>query len=340
MAVIKIKVVVSTLSEVQKLFDRIKIYRSTTGLTGTFTEITEPADRMVLETGKIVYEFSDLTGATGYFYKSSYFHSVSLLESSLSEAQQGEGDSALDIISVDELKNFYLLGIDLTIDNGEAFPESMYEWYIKAAVSWVERRLDIPIRPKSIEAEESDFYREDFIKFMFLTLKEYPVIDVEQVQLVLPGNNVIQTFDREWLYLDKDGGQVSIVPPSANAGVLVLGLAGFWPPALMWTQRFIPNAFRTKYTAGFEAGKVPEGIKHIVGMVAAMGPLNIAGDLLVGAGIAAQSLSIDGLSQSISTTSSATNAGYGARIIEYQKEIKDMIPTLTRYYKAKRMAVV
>jgi hypothetical protein len=76
-----------------------------------------------------------------------------------------------------------------------------------------------------------------------------------------------------------------------------------------------------------------------VGMIASMGPFNIAGDMIAGAGIASQSIGIDGLSQSVSTTSSATNAGYGARIIQYQKDVKDQIKHLQNYYKGPRLTV-
>ena len=61
--------------------------------------------------------------------------------------------------------------------------------------------------------------------------------------------------------------------------------------------------------------------------------LNIAGDLIAGAGIATQSISIDGLSQSVGTTSSATNSGYGARVIQFNKELKELMTTLRAKYK-------
>jgi hypothetical protein len=70
-----------------------------------------------------------------------------------------------------------------------------------------------------------------------------------------------------------------------------------------------------------------------------MGPLNIAGDLIAGAGIATKSLSMDGLSQSISTTASATNAGYGARILQYNKHIEESMKTLKAYYTGISMVV-
>jgi len=104
-------------------------------------------------------------------------------------------------------------------------------------------------------------------------------------------------------------------------------------------NRFVPDVFRVDYTAGFEAGKVPADIIDLIGKKASFGPLNIAGDLLGGAGIASQSVSVDGLSQSFNTTSSATNAGYGARLVQYSKEIKELLPMLEKYYKGIRMVV-
>jgi hypothetical protein len=74
-------------------------------------------------------------------------------------------------------------------------------------------------------------------------------------------------------------------------------------------------------------------------MKASMGALNIAGDLIAGAGIATKSLSMDGLSQSISTTASATNAGYGARILQYNKEIDERMKNLRNYYLGIQMVV-
>jgi hypothetical protein len=80
-------------------------------------------------------------------------------------------------------------------------------------------------------------------------------------------------------------------------------------------------------------------IRDIIGMKAAMGPLNIAGDLIAGAGIASKSISLDGLSQSISTTSSATNAGYGSRIIQYTKQIDGMMEGMRERYQGINMVV-
>jgi hypothetical protein len=102
----------------------------------------------------------------------------------------------------------------------------------------------------------------------------------------------------------------------------------------------VPGVWHFDYRAGFEINSVPPLLKHVIGMAASIGILNIAGDLVAGAGIATKSVSVPGLSQSIGTTSSATNAGYGSRILEYQKEIKSAMPTLRAFFgKTVRMVV-
>jgi len=339
MAVIKLSVMVPDIDTVRSYFDFIKIYRSTTGIDGVYTEITGVGTRIALEDGVTVYSYTDTAGDEGYYYKSSFYNSTSALESSLSDPQEGEGDPALDVISVDELKSFYLFGLDLTDDEGTEYPTELYEHFIRSAVSAVEHKLDIPIIPRTIPDERHDFIRDDYENFVWLELDVFPVINVETVKMVMPGEQLITEFDQEWFQLQKESGQLQLVPGTGTANLILLGTSGAYLPFIYGTRKMIPNVFRIKYTAGFPSGEVPAVIKDLVAKVACFGPLNIAGDLVVGAGIATTSLSIDGLSQSISSTSSATNAGYGARLLQYSKEIKEIVPTLLRYYKGLRLRV-
>lgn len=340
MAAITVTVVVSKLDSVLSLYDRIRIYRSTSGKSGPYTEITTDRDRPGLEAGKVTYQYLDTAGDPAYWYRSSYSNSTSGAESSMSLPSQGEGDSALDIVSVDELKTNYLFGLDLTDDSGREYPTSLYEWFIRSAVSWLEHRLDIPIAPVVIEDEAHDYYREDYPKWIWMKLRQAPVISVQRVRLVLPGDEVVKEFESSWIQLQKESGQLELVPGTGTAGTILLGASGSYIPLIYGGARFIPRVFRVDYTAGFEEGEVPAMIKDVIAKKASFGPLNIAGDLLGGAGIASQSISIDGLSQNFNTTSSATNAGYGARLLQYGKEIKEVLPRLEKFYRGIKMAVV
>lgn len=77
---------------------------------------------------------------------------------------------------------------------------------------------------------------------------------------------------------------------------------------------------------------VPQGLIQAVGFVAAALPLDTAGDLIAGAGIGSFSIGVDGLSQSVATTSSATNAGYGAKLISYKTQVKQILKAYKSLY--------
>lgn len=334
---ITITIVVPNITEVMSVFDRIKVYRSTTGEAGPYLEITTPLTRIALESAKTAYVYTDASGDAGYFYRVSFFHATTQAESLPSLPEQGDGDDALDLISVDELKQIFLFGVELTNDKGEPYPDLMFQHGIRQAVSRLEHELDLPLLPTIIEDEAHDFMAQEWSKFIWLQLARFPVISIEEIRLVLPTEQNVLTFRPEWIRLLDGGasGQVNIVP---GVGQIALGSAT-WIQLIRGGADFLPDVIRVDYTAGFARGRLPATLKEAIGKLAAFGPLNIAGDLVAGPGIASKSNSIDGLSQSITSTKNASSAGYTARLKQYAEELKDLLPMLRRYYKGQRMLV-
>ncbi len=331
---------VPNLAGVMSIYDRIKVYSTTTldsnGAPTGFTEVTDAATRIILVANSATYVFVDPAGTSSTWYTISYFHSTTLAESSQSAPTQGSSAEAFSVLTVEELKSIFLFGIDLTDDLGTPYPDALFSLYIQSAYQHVKDKLDIDIVAKSYTDEAHDFYKQDYNKYIWMKMKHVPIQSVERVQLVLPTNQQIIDYDLSWVHLDKEGGQIEIVPGS---GQVTLGQTGAFLPLVFGGQDYLPQAFRVSYTSGFAEGQIPANIKEVIGMLASFGPLGIAGDLLVGAGIASQSLSIDGLSQTVNTTSSATNSGYGARLVQYQKQLKDMWPVLYNRYHPRNMVV-
>jgi len=83
----------------------------------------------------------------------------------------------------------------------------------------------------------------------------------------------------------------------------------------------------------------PRDVLGLMGMYASRYLLNIAGDLIAGAGIANKSISFNGVSQSIGTTSSPENSGFSARIKQYESQIKQILPMLRRKYQGAMIGV-
>lgn len=95
MAAIKLKIVVDHLDNVLLQFDQIKVYRSTTGRDGVYSEITGPTTRVDLVAGTTLYEYIDASGDSSYWYKFAFYNSTTTNEGSLSEPLQGTGRSGV-----------------------------------------------------------------------------------------------------------------------------------------------------------------------------------------------------------------------------------------------------
>lgn len=250
------------------------------------------------------------------------------------EALNQRPDNTADAlaISVQELKENFLFGVDMTDDDGNPYPESMFEFYIRSAMEWMETELPGVILVNKEITEHRDYYLNDYANYNFLRLNWFPATEVSEISIQFPLSTNALKFDSAWFRIDSTSSQTRLIPTQGSISSILLGQGGNYLPLFYSGQDNLPMVWKVVYKAGFLPGKCPLNIKELIGMKAAMGPLNIAGDLIAGAGIASKSIGIDGLSQSISTTSSATNAGYGARILQYNKEIKERLQRLKDYY--------
>ena len=89
MATIKIRFYVPELSNVMLNYDQVKVYRSDLE-DGTYVEITDALTRIPLVVDVTNYEYIDTVAPTPlYWYKTAYFNSTTLLESTLSAPIQG-----------------------------------------------------------------------------------------------------------------------------------------------------------------------------------------------------------------------------------------------------------
>ena len=236
-------------------------------------------------------------------------------------------------VDVDFVRNTFLFGVNLKDDDGNPLPDSVIEFYIESATRWLERALSINILPVSVKNESHDYYYTDYEQYSFVRLLHYPVRAVCKVAMRFPLTTEVLAFDPSWYRTESVAGQVNLIPTQGSFSAILMGQGGSFLPMVYSGKDYVPHIIHVDYEAGFPDGQIPADILNLIGMKAAIGPLNIAGDLIAGAGIANKSISLDGLSESIGTTSSATNAGYGARILQYEKQIKDDLALVRRNFK-------
>lgn len=246
------------------------------------------------------------------------------------------------IISAEELTATYFFGIGIKDQLGNVMPNNTINNYIKSAQLELEHFLDIKLN-KQIVREKFDFFRDDWYHWGFIPTT-YPVNKAFSLDGFVNTIRQIQYPD-QWLSVRTSNNglyrrQIHIIPnqdsPTTNSNSVVY--SGITPHMGFLHNRTIPNYWEAVYCTGFD--EVPMDLVNFVGKLAAINIFHILGDLILGAGIASQSIGIDGLSQSISTTSSATNAGYGSRITGYLADLKKMKPELKSYYKGFTMTAL
>jgi hypothetical protein len=321
-------------------YDRIKVQRRKGPTDPVWVEITKPATRLVIEPGRINYWYVDEKVDPRAEYMPVLHDSTGVLPDvpQTGMVQRAVDDRYTYVLTPEELKDRYawgLLGIFVDGD-GNPFPDRLYAHYIQYGIGKFEAKTRLRILPTPV-LEHHDYSPAENADGRYWTflLDEFPLVSVESVVVRLPGL-APQTIPPEWLRVDTKLGLVDVVPDPNTARASSLMIPGMFRGNV---SRFTPQAVEIAYTAGFPLGQVPQNIIDMIGKEAVSGPLNLGGDLVGGAAIASQSMSIDGLSQSVNTTSSATNAGFGSRLIQYNNELKRDYPVIINLYKGPRLYV-
>lgn len=323
---------------VMRMFDQMAVFECATR-NGVYVEETGVGTRIELIDRQVFYNFFMPAKPIGRWYKARFFDSTTDEWGPYSAPMKAVAPDYAQIITVAELKTNWLWGIDLTDDKGVPYPRDLFEGYIREAVNYVEMALDTSFVPTA-RVEQQDHYVQDYAEFEFIQLDRFPVLGVDSLIHQIGPNQQIFSVPTNWITVDNETGQLRVVPVQGSLEeVFITGSGRYIGPAIMMNMRW-PAYLRIQYRYGFALGQIPELAKGIIARLACFGPLNIAGDLLLGAGIASISMGLDGVHQSISSTSSATNAGYGARLIRYDKEVKAMLPVLRRYFDGLRMTVI
>lgn len=247
------------------------------------------------------------------------------------------------IISPEELLALYFYGVKIQSQDGSEMSNETILTYIKAATQEIENFLGIKILKKFVQ-EDIDYYNDSYQETMPLIQTSFFVNEALSLTGRIGTSEQIK-FPRTWLSTKRSSEElyrksIRVIPTGSGqhtSGGDVL-LTGFFSQIGLMQYRNVPNYFQAQYITGFN--RVPFDILNVIGKLAAMGLFGIAGDLILGAGIASMSLGIDGLSQSVSSTSSATNSGYGSRVLQYQKEINESLKRLKLRYKSINLTVL
>jgi hypothetical protein len=352
---------VNHLSAVLEQYDQIKLYRADTE-SGSYTEITDVTSRIDLIPAQEQYYYDDSDGHSDHWYKASYYNSSTAEESQLGDAFQAQTYAekigySFDnyspppgewgkILTADDMRYTYMFGIDaIATDSQESeFTDAQFDYFIEAALEEVERYLTLDIRrrvyktnpdntavraPKyraNVDFTDYDdpyeFDPKEWQNYGFVQFRHWPLIKIDRAILYSPvKGEVLDFLEQDWVRMSRNVGQLHLFPKSgfSYGPYQISGM-----PWILLGQRY-PSAFEFDYQTGFETSDfVPRDLRDLVGMYAAIKALDTIGDGLL-AGFSSQSVSLDGLSESFSSTQSATSAYFGARLKSYADHIETIL---------------
>lgn len=236
-------------------------------------------------------------------------------------------------VNAANIKRWLLPGVDTTDDDGTDYLSDVMELGIPAGLAYLQTALgDLPIVETAITEEMHDLEPGMAANWQLLQLDKRPVKRGSVNITLMYGDQEVFTYDQRWIRtLVPEAGQIQVMPVVGKINAFSAQFSGLLP-TMGSAGNVVPGWFKVSYTAGWDAASMPVDILNAWAMAASMYVLNPAGDLIVGAGIASESINIDQMGQSVNTTSSATNAGYGSRIIQYRKDIDAMLPDMILKY--------
>ena len=166
------------------------------------------------------------------------------------------------------------------------------------------------------------------IQFPFPSL-----LRVDQLYGAVANTRVVH-INPEWIEVAEKSGYTQLVPFNTEIAFDFIGL--IWVESLR-SATAIPNFWHYNLLAGLR--DCPGDVLELIGRHAAIPILTAAGAAFRG-GYSSQSISRDGVSESVSYTSSAIYGIYSASIEDYRNWIREHLPAIRSRYRGPQMIVM
>ena len=220
------------------------------------------------------------------------------------------------------LKKNYLWNLPFVDNEGHELPNDFYSGKINVAAAIFERETKVRVLRRKITEELHDYYVNDYQLFAYLQLFEWPVISVEKVSVIYPTGQTVFEFPLEWVKLNKQHGQIQLVPTLGTLSQVILGRGGSYLPLIYQGIGYLPQLFHIDYTTGFSNNDIPADILDAVAKLATIDILGIVGDSIFPPGVTSVSAGIDGLSQGLGIMNNGQLPPvFTGRINLYRKEL-------------------
>ena len=245
------------------------------------------------------------------------------------------------LLSSSEVREQFMFGIPFIDDDGQRYSGESIRRKVKSATVWLENYLGLSFIKRKITDEKQDYIREEFAAFGYVKT-DYPLNEVLDLRGFISDVQQIQ-YPPEWISFKKSTKNLNVVPAGQSAPFTSAVIFSGITPHLGWFGlRRIPNYWHVTYCTGFDV--IPFDIIEVIGKIATLSILGVISESALRPGVSSLSLSIDGLSQSVSSSRSAGTQLFAGRIKQIAEELVRRpdgdLETLKQFYKGITFNVV
>ena len=153
----------------------------------------------------------------------------------------------------DWLKSTFLLGVDLTLDDGSPYPSRVFDDSIVQASRALEDELGLVFEPQAIQ-ERHDKEPDAAGGWYPIRTRHRPLLEVEKLSVVYGQSSTRAELPASWCTVTESiAGQIHIIPVAEGANSYIMhgglpywiGLGGFN------AHYYLPAYFELEYLAGF-----------------------------------------------------------------------------------------
>ncbi len=238
---------------------------------------------------------------------------------------------------------------ELLVEKSKMSDEMLQRWIEQACDWWENDKISVFLEPTNIvtDTDTANSPDQDW-DFIMPPVSFYPAVPGHWININFPypgllrvnnlfgqlANTRIVDVDLNWIEISERSGMSQLVPFNQEAAFNYLGLV--WVGHLRQGIA-LPNFWHFNADAGLR--QVDPVILEILGKKAGIDALTVAGQAFRG-GFSSQSISRDGVSESVSYTSSAIYGIYSATIEDFNKFINREIKNVRGRYRGHNMMVV
>lgn len=237
-------------------------------------------------------------------------------------------------------------GAEAAVAAVTSLPDAFIRWHLRAALSEVEVKLGLPmgvrvyrgdpIDDNAVQGVDYDVlwprqpYTTSDVQGWYRIALPPSVVSVERVRAYYFGNKVLDVSGTEIQIQYPRQGQANLLPITFSS--LALAQGGWYGAGgmlLMQQARPVPNVWAVDFTTGpvdrdGQPNRVPAVLAAYVYAIAGMGIFAIEG-LARSKGITSASLSMDGVSRSLSFASGGQGGGINGAVEAYLEKVEKRI---------------